>query len=257
MRFSRFFIDRPIFAAVLSLVIVVGGAPRCFNCPSLSTRSRTTDFVVRAAYPGANPRVIAETVASPLEQQMNGVEDMLYMFSRRRPTADDADDHLRARYDLDNAQVQVRTVWPGAARLPSEVPHRRRHRKIDARLIRSALVSRTSATTCSISRTLPISGEGRAPGFRALAVRRYSLRVSTACGSGGSESNGVAATDHDRVARSVSKRTSGGWCPRAQPARQYDIPALGQRTRSIDDETSSRTSSSARHRTGDHARPRR
>ncbi len=84
MNFSSFFIARPIFAVVLSLLIVVGrraGAAAAAD-QRISRRSLPPTVVVRAAYPGANPKVIAETVASPLEQQMNGVEGMLYMFSQ-------------------------------------------------------------------------------------------------------------------------------------------------------------------------------
>ena len=79
--------------------------------------------VVRAAYPGANPKVIAETVAAPLEQQINGVEGMLYMFSQA--TADGAMT-LTVTFalgtDLDNAQVQVQNrVAQALPRLPQEV----------------------------------------------------------------------------------------------------------------------------------------
>jgi multidrug efflux pump subunit AcrB len=81
MRFSKFFIDRPIFAAVLSLVIVAAGALALFRLPiSEYPQVVPPTVVVRATYPGANPKVIAETVASPLEQQINGVEDVVYMF---------------------------------------------------------------------------------------------------------------------------------------------------------------------------------
>ena len=74
MRFSRFFVDRPIFAAVLSLVIVVAGALALFRLPiSEYPQVVPPTVVVRATYPGANPKVIAETVASPLEQQINGI----------------------------------------------------------------------------------------------------------------------------------------------------------------------------------------
>ena len=83
MRFSRFFIDRPIFAVVLSLLIVVGGALALFRLPVSEYPSVVPPtVVVRAAFPGANPKVIAETVAAPIEQQINGVEDLLYMFSQ-------------------------------------------------------------------------------------------------------------------------------------------------------------------------------
>lgn len=82
MDFSRFFIDRPIFAAVLSILIFITGL---IAIPLLPV-SEYPDVVppsvqVRAEYPGANPKVIAETVATPLEEAINGVENMMYMKS--------------------------------------------------------------------------------------------------------------------------------------------------------------------------------
>src|SRR5215216_7884365 len=83
MRFSRFFIERPIFAVVLSLLIVAAGGLALFQLPISEYPSVVPPtVVVRTAYPGANPKVIAETVAGPLEQQLNGIEGMLYMFSQ-------------------------------------------------------------------------------------------------------------------------------------------------------------------------------
>ena len=124
MKFSRFFVDRPIFAAVLSLVIVVAGALALFRLPiSEYPQVVPPTVVVRATYPGANPKVIAETVASPLEQQINGIEDMLYMFSQ---ATSDGRMQLTVTFalgtDLDNAQVQVQNrVAQALPRLPSEV----------------------------------------------------------------------------------------------------------------------------------------
>src|SRR2546429_9595995 len=83
MNISNFFIKRPIFAAVISIVISVIGALAYFRLP-LSEYPEVVPptVVVRTSYPGANPTVIADTAASPLEQQINGVEGMLYMFSQ-------------------------------------------------------------------------------------------------------------------------------------------------------------------------------
>src|SRR5947208_7757884 len=83
MNFSNFFIRRPIFAGVLSAVIFLVGLIAMWRLPiSEYPEVGPPTIVVRAAYPGANPKTIAETVASPLEQAINGVEDSLYMFSQ-------------------------------------------------------------------------------------------------------------------------------------------------------------------------------
>lgn len=116
MDFSRFFIDRPIFAAVLSILIFITGL---IAIPLLPV-SEYPDVVppsvqVRAEYPGANPKVIAETVATPLEEAINGVENMMYMKS-----VAGSDGVLvttvtfRPGTDPDQAQVQVQNrVAPG------------------------------------------------------------------------------------------------------------------------------------------------
>jgi multidrug efflux pump len=79
---SRFFIDRPIFAGVLSTLIFIVGLIAMFNLPVAEYPDVTPpSIVVDAQFPGANPRTIAETVAAPLEEQINGVEGMLYMNS--------------------------------------------------------------------------------------------------------------------------------------------------------------------------------
>ncbi|HTF22294.1 MAG TPA: efflux RND transporter permease subunit [Candidatus Limnocylindria bacterium] len=124
MNISNIFIKRPIFAAVISIVIFVIGALAYFRLP-LSEYPEVVPptVVVRTSYPGANPTVIADTVASPLEQQINGVEGMLYMFSQA--TADGVMT-LTITFglgtDLDKAQVQVQNrVSQALPRLPQEV----------------------------------------------------------------------------------------------------------------------------------------
>lgn len=83
MNISRFFIDRPIFAAVLSFLIFIAGFISLWKLPvSEYPEVVPPSVVVHAMYPGANPTTIAQTVAAPLEEQVNGVEDMLYMFSQ-------------------------------------------------------------------------------------------------------------------------------------------------------------------------------
>jgi len=124
MDFSKFFVDRPIFAAVLSTLIFLAGL---IAIPQLPI-SEYPDVVpptiqVRAVYPGANPKTIAETVASPLEEAINGVEDMIYMKSI---AGSDGVLQLNITFkgetDIDKAQVEVQNrVSQALPRLPEEV----------------------------------------------------------------------------------------------------------------------------------------
>ncbi|TMV85779.1 efflux RND transporter permease subunit, partial [Thioclava sp. BHET1] len=80
MNISRFFVDRPVFAGVLSVLILVAGLLGLRSLPiSAYPEVVPPSVVVTAQYPGANPKVIAETVATPIEEAINGVEGMLYM----------------------------------------------------------------------------------------------------------------------------------------------------------------------------------
>ena len=124
MKFSHFFIERPIFAAMLSLIILIGGGISIFQLPiSEYPEVVPPTVVVTASYPGANPTVIAQTVATPLEQEINGTENMLYMFSQ---ATSDGRMTLTVTFalgtDLDRAQVQVQNrVNSALPRLPQEV----------------------------------------------------------------------------------------------------------------------------------------
>ena len=124
MNMSRFFIDRPVFAGVLSFMIFLAGLLSIFALPvSEYPDVVPPSIVVRATYPGANPAVIAETVATPLEEQVNGVEDMLYMSSQ---TTTDGVMQLTVTFrigtDPDQAQQLVQNrVAQAEPRLPEEV----------------------------------------------------------------------------------------------------------------------------------------
>ena len=124
MNFSHFFINRPIFASVLSLLILIGGAISLFQLPvSEYPEVVPPTVVVTANYPGANPKVISETVAAPLEQELAGLENLLYQSSQS--TADGRMSltvTLALGTDLDRAQVQVQNrVNSAIPRLPEEV----------------------------------------------------------------------------------------------------------------------------------------
>ncbi len=124
MRFSRFFIDRPVFATVISVVIVIVGLIAYFTLPVTQYPAVVPPtVVVRASYPGATPDVIAKTVATPLEQEINGIEDMLYMSSS---STRDGQMQLTITFklgtDIDKAQVLVENrVAVAEPRLPEEV----------------------------------------------------------------------------------------------------------------------------------------
>ncbi len=124
MNIPRFFVDRPIFAVVLSVLMLIAGGLTLLKLP-LSEYPQVTPPTVQvtASYPGANPEVIAETVAAPLEQVINGVENMLYMSSQ---AATDGRMTLTVTFqqgtDPDMAQIQVQNrVSRALPRLPQEV----------------------------------------------------------------------------------------------------------------------------------------
>ncbi len=122
--FSRFFIQRPIFAMVISIVIVLGGGLTLLSLPIAQYPNIEPPTVtVEATYPGASAKVVAETVAAPIEQEVNGVEDMIYMSST---SANDGSYSLTVTFrtgtNLDMAAVLVQNrVAVALSRLPEEV----------------------------------------------------------------------------------------------------------------------------------------
>ncbi|QDE37829.1 efflux RND transporter permease subunit [Luteibacter pinisoli] len=124
MKIAQFFVERPILAGVLSVIFLIAGTIAMFKLPiSEYPEVVPPTVVVKATYPGANPKTIAETVATPLEEQINGVEGMLYTSSQ---STSDGAMTLTVTFalgtDLDNAQVQVQNrVAQAQPRLPEEV----------------------------------------------------------------------------------------------------------------------------------------
>ena len=123
MRFGHFFVDRPIFAAVVSILITLVGATAYFGLPVAQYPEIAPPTIqVTASYPGASAEVVSDTVATPLEQEINGVEGMLYMVSQAT-----ADGQLSLSVtfalgtDLDIAQVLVQNrVAIALPRLPDQ-----------------------------------------------------------------------------------------------------------------------------------------
>ncbi|HUW74242.1 MAG TPA: multidrug efflux RND transporter permease subunit [Methyloceanibacter sp.] len=124
MNISHFFIDRPIFAAVISIIITLVGGVAYFGLPiSQYPEIAPPSIQVTAQYPGASAEIVADTVATPIEQEVNGVDDMIYMTSQ---STSDGSMALTVTFklgtDLDTAQVLVQNrVAIATPRLPEEV----------------------------------------------------------------------------------------------------------------------------------------
>src|SRR6516162_7301798 len=187
--FSRFFINRPIFASVLSIVIVLGGLIAVFKLPIAQYPEITPPTVeVSAVYPGANAKVVADTVAAPIEQQVNGVEGMIYMSSQ---STNDGEYTLTVTFkpgsDLNISQVLVQNRVSLAEPILPELVKRRVisvKKKSPIGLMIVNLVSEDSSRTnleLSNYATIQIRDElSRVPGvgdITYLGQRDYSMRL--------------------------------------------------------------------------------
>src|SRR6185437_15968901 len=118
MRISHFFIDRPIFAAVVSIVIVILGAVAYARLPVAQFPEIAPPVInVTGQYPGASADVVASTVVAPIEEQINGVENMLYVSSN---STGDGRFSIQVTFDIAQVQVQNR-VATANPRLPADV----------------------------------------------------------------------------------------------------------------------------------------
>lgn len=121
--FSDFFIRRPRFSFVISIVICLVGLIALFQLPiALYPEVTPPQISVRATYPGASADVIAKTVGIPLEDEMNGVEDMLYMNSTSEDSSYNLSVTFKTGIDPDIAQVKVQNrIQQASSKLPEEV----------------------------------------------------------------------------------------------------------------------------------------
>ncbi|MEZ5523609.1 MAG: multidrug efflux RND transporter permease subunit [Pseudomonadales bacterium] len=189
MKLAHFFIERPIFAGVVSILIVMVGGIAYFNLPVAQYPEIAPPSIsVTASYPGATAEIAAQTVATPLEEQINGVENMLYMKSEN--TADGST-RLTVTFkqgtDIDTAQVLVQNrVALAEPFLPEEVQRQGvnvRKNSPDLMLVIHILSpdgSRDSLYVSNYARTQVIDRLARIPGVgeaRLVAERAYAMRI--------------------------------------------------------------------------------
>src|SRR3954466_16087867 len=187
--FSKFFIDRPIFASVLSIVVTLGGFIALFTLPVAQYPDITPPTVeVSASYPGANAKVVADTVAAPIEQQVNGVEGMMYMSSQ---CTNDGNYTLTVTFkpgsDLNISQVLVQNRESLAEPILPDLVKRRgisvKKKSPNVLLIVNLVSEDESRTSLELSNyaTIQIRDElSRLPGvgdITYLGQRDYSMRL--------------------------------------------------------------------------------
>jgi hypothetical protein len=207
MRFSLFFIARPIFASVISLIILIVGSIAYLTLPVAQFPEIVPPTIsVNATYPGANSLTVADTVASVLEQEINGVEDMIYMYSQ---STDDGNLSLSITFDIgtdiDKAQVQVQNrVSAAEPRLPEEV--RRNGVTVNKRSPDLLLVVHIVSPQKTVRLARVLDAHLARP--RANRVARYDCRRGA-------------------VGAARSEPASRRWCPRPAAAAQHGrIPAV-------------------------------
>lgn len=189
MKFSLFFVDRPIFATVVAILLTIIGGVSYFGLPVTQYPEITPPTIqVTASYPGASAETVANTVATPIEQEINGVEGMLYMLSQ---STGDGSMTLSVTFklgtDLDAAQVLVQNrVAAAEPRLPEEVSRlgvTTRKSSPDLMMVihmlspdgsRDQLYISNYARTQIVDRLARIEGVGNATVF---SERAYSIRI--------------------------------------------------------------------------------
>ena len=243
--FSNFFISRPIFASVLSIVITLSGGISLFTLPIAQYPEITPPTVeVSATYPGANAQIVADTVAAPIEQQVNGVENMLYMSSQ---CTNDGTYALTITFkngvDLNMAQVLVQNRVSLAEPILPDLVKRRGvsvKKKSPSMLLIVNLYSPNGTRDnlyLSNYATIQLKDElSRLPGvgdITYLGQRDYSMRLwldpSKMASRNLSTTDVVSGRSNSRIprwppARSASRRCTTGRCFSSPSARWGDWP---------------------------------